>query len=340
MKKYISVILLATVMIAVLSLSGCGQKPKAPETKVVKIENLADLPAAIDSNLIIEIPEGLQNLGEAFGYNYAGQTLFDHASLEYCGDGYSLTIEKVSNLTIRGAGTAKTEFVIEDPYADVIRFKDCDGIKLEKMTLGHLVEPGHCVGAVVEVDHCKNVDLSDLDLYGCGTYGVEAIDSENVTLKNSIIRECSYGIVYATGSKLTIADCKLNECDGYTAVEAYGSTVDFKNCKFDNNIMSSGFASTDASKVNFDGCTFSMSESFDIKYGIEAHNNISFNNCKFDDSIKLENNIVYVSNAKELFEAVSPNTTIIVRNGWCEVSDWLEKTYLTYGEEWNYNHQY
>ena len=352
MKKHLFKISLAIFIVVSVLITGCGDKKidddvlevqtaTVDDENVFKITTIEELPAAIAPDTVIELSAGKWNLADAFGADYSGDKKWEFAYLEYTGEGYGLVIRDVSNLTIRGASADKTELVIEDPYADVLKFENCNDITLEKMTLGHDVEPGHCVGAVVELEKCSDCMLKDMDLYGCGTYGVEANDCAGIILSNSTIRNCSYGILYAYGSEMAVDNCELKDCNGYTDIDAYDSTMTFTDCNFDNNVASNGLLSTDSKcEIFFKDCKFSNTESYDIMYGL-PEGDISFESCKFDESVKLPNSkIVYVYSMEELFDAIAPDTTIVVMGGWHNMSDWMEETYAQKGDAWNQAHLY
>ena len=352
MKKYLFIFVLALFLAVSTVITGCGgkeiedgtssfQTATVDDENVIKITTIEELPSAIAPDAVIELSAGKWNLADAFGADYSGNMKWDYAYLDYTGDGYGLVIKDVSNLTIRGVGANKTELVIEDPYADVLKFENCNDITLEKMTLGHDVEPGHCVGAVVELENCSDCMLKDMDLYGCGTYGVEANDCEGITLSNSTIRNCSYGILYAYGSEMLVDNCELKDCNGYTDIDAYDSTMTFTDCNFNNNIASNGLLPSDSKcEIFFKDCKFSNTESYDIMYGL-PEGDISFESCKFDESVTLPNSkIVYVYSMEEMFDAVAPDTTIVVMGGWHNMSDWMEDTFTQRGDAWNKEHKY
>lgn len=352
MKKHLSGIVLACILAASLLLTGCGGNApasgsaeaaasSAADENVIKITKIEELPAAIAPDAVIELSAGKWSLADAFGEDYAGETAWEYARVEFSGEGYELIVRGVSNLTIRGAGADKTELVVEDPYADVIRFDRCSGIRLEKMTLGHDVEPGSCVGAVVELEDCSGCVLEELDLYGCGTYGVELYDCENITLRDSVVRECSYGILYCNDSTMKVENCTLKDCEGYTGIDAYESTMQFTNCTFGGNTPENGLLPTDgSSKISFDNCSFSSTESFDILLN-QPDDKITFaNNCKYAEIMKLPGELVVVSSMEEMFDAIAPNTTIVVTGKWHNMSDWMEATYAREGASWNRAHAY
>ena len=312
---------------------------EAPEI-VIRLSSLEELPGAIVPGAVIELPEGALSITEAFSGAATG-TEWQYAYLVDHYDGFALVIRDVTNLTIRGAGTEKTELTINSRSADVLRFENCGNVTLEKMTLGHDVEPGSCEGAVVEVNQCSDFELRELDLYGCGTYGVENMDSRNIALRDSVIHDCSYGILSCYRGTMEITDCEMRDCRNYTCLDAYDSTLDFTGCTFMDN-TGSGFAPASSdNQISFHDCSFSAAESFDVLYGLAGSGEVSYDkDCRFDESVRLPGNVVTVSSTEELFEAIAPNTSIVLLDGYYNMSEWLEPTFYEQGSEWNAAHPY
>jgi len=101
-------------------------------------------------------------------------------------------------------------------------------------------------GYVVCASNANYVTIDTCDMWGCGIYAVYMSYCENVTVKNSVLRDCVYSAVYANNSKINFTDCIIS---GNAYREAYRDrpcvelkesaagkqTLTFKNCKFFNN---------------------------------------------------------------------------------------------------------
>lgn len=126
-------------------------------------------------------------------------------------DGPELTIQGVSNLTIRGAGEDRTANTLSavPRYAFVLNFENCANIYLEGLTIGHTKEPGECRGGVVSFWNSQDILIENCGLYGCGTWGVEANNSKNIQIVSNEIYECSIGGV-------TLSNCDDVNIDGNT----------------------------------------------------------------------------------------------------------------------------
>ena len=143
----------------------------------------------------------------------------------------------------------------------MLNFEKCAGLTLSHFTMGHTPDRGECDGGVIALYTCSGVLLDSVDLYGCGVFGLKAINcTEGVAVRNSILRDCSDGPFSVSFSpcEILFVGCALTGSDGggyYEPAEAGGSALRFINCEF-------GKAETDAWKdsaaAQFDGCIFGV----------------------------------------------------------------------------------
>ncbi len=230
------------------------EKPELPElpedvkaladkaANVVVVHSAQELVEAIGPDTAIIVAPGEYNLTEylqkAWEDNCDGWNtvpLHRYAALEPCFDGVGLLVKGADRLSILGCGAAEeTELVIEPRYADVLRFENCADLAFARLTMGH-TEAGECIGSVLAFDGCRNVDLYAMDLYGCGVYGVFAMDSGDLRARNCVIRDCSYGpldLENITGEWL-FEDCVMSGSGGGGYIDTYsGADVRFLRCTF------------------------------------------------------------------------------------------------------------
>lgn len=170
---------------------------KIPEEHII-VRTVDEFIAAIGSDRVIQIPDGVFNLTEAA--TYGGDS--GNASVRWKlihEQAYELVIHDVENLYIAGHGKGMTEIVTEPRYANVLSFEDCAGVNLISFTAGHTVLPGYCTGGVLSFSGCDGMVVTGCDLYGCGTLGIYAINCRGVAATATVIRECSVGAVHAVG---------------------------------------------------------------------------------------------------------------------------------------------
>lgn len=246
------------LLLALALLGGCGaettQAPAdEPESQteetplilgeeVITVSTAEELLEAIRPGAEIVIQPGFYNLSTFVEEARADGRDFWEAGEEYvrlreCFDGTEIVICNVDDLIIRGGSelAADTELVVEPRYATVFNFENCSGLTLSALTLGH-TEQGSCVGSVLRFSGCQDVELDRMDLYGCGVYGVEALNGTgDLQVRDSTIRDCEYGpfSLEDTVGKVEFVDCSLYGSDGagyYHSME--GAAMRFVRCSF------------------------------------------------------------------------------------------------------------
>ncbi len=224
----------------------------------VTVSSTKELLGNIKNNTKVILNEGTYNLSEVF---LDAKTRFvDYEYNQY-------QFEGVSNLCLEAAEGAKVLICVSDAYAPVMTFtEECSNITLRGLTIGHDVEPGTCSGSVVKFDGCSGISIEKCDLYGCGTYGVEATYCSNINVADSVIHDCTYGLV----SLISVMDARFTGC------EMYGSK---------------GFEMidlTDSYDVTFDGCNIHDNDSSQSGDGVfvkvDDYPGASFENCQFSNN--------------------------------------------------------
>ena len=150
-------------------------------------------------------------------------------------NGRQLTIINLRDVTIRGE--KNTAILVEPLYAYVLNFVNCHNITLENLTLGH-VEEGFCTGGVVGLTACAEVKINQCDMFGCGAYGIVAEKTDKLYVSQSIIRDCSYGIMEIRGGEVIKFDqCDFIRNEKFTMVyiNELARGVSFYDCRFAQN---------------------------------------------------------------------------------------------------------
>ncbi len=240
--------------------------PPAPADDALHVGSAEELLEAIAPDTKIVLEAGKYNLTD-FLRNYPNVRDCDawneehpYVKLGAVFDGVEVTICDVNGLSVRGGGDdpAETELVTEPRYAAVLNFENCSGIELSGLTMGH-TEAGDCSGNVLDFAHCRDVELRDMDLYGCGVYGVCATDgSGDLTVSDSTIRDCAYGSL---------------------VIEEGMGDFTFADCVFSGSGSGGYYEPTKASRLNFINCSFDDGEST----GWYFRNTAFFENCTWGD---------------------------------------------------------
>ena len=210
--------------------------------KTPTVSNMAELLDAIKPGAEIVLAPGHYNLTEyinGFWLEDEAQEFnaeHDCVQIRDCYDGAEIVIRSADGVSISGGGnTEDTEIVIEPRYGTVLTFQGCDNIKLSNLTLGH-TDTGECSGSVVDLSACRNAELRNLDLYGCGVIALECSNgTEDVYVYDSALRDCSSGPldVYDAVGKVELRNCALTGSDGggwYN--ELSRAELAFYNCVF------------------------------------------------------------------------------------------------------------
>jgi uncharacterized protein YecT (DUF1311 family) len=181
-------------------------------------------------------------------------------------DGTKNVISEVSSLCIEAKDGAKVELCIDEPYDPVMSFNNSKGITLRNLTVGHHVEPGYCSGSVLYFEGVDHLNVDKCNLYGSGTYGIEAYNTYDANVTDTDIYECTYGLV---------------------ALHNVG-TFNFKNCVMRDSSDLSMINCDSAYDVTFEDCVFSGNDatSFDTTSFVEVgeYDRVTFRNCEFNDN--------------------------------------------------------
>ena len=231
-RKLIELVLVALLVVTAVLSANVSAEAYADGPKEVEAATVDELLAAIAPNTTITLTGRSYNLTEAGDYGQAG-TDFYHWNDIY-DDGWELDIDHVQGLTIR-ATRPGTEIVTVPRYACVLKFTGCRDIALEGFTAGHTDGPGFCTGAVIHLDGCRNARITNCDLYGCGTFGVELYRTRGLRVLDTTIRDCSYGALSATESADFLLDgCKVYGIESYTGIFTLSSCRD---CALVNSLV-------------------------------------------------------------------------------------------------------
>ena len=251
---------------------------------MVYVSDVEGLMAAIGPGREIHLAPGVYNLTEWID-RIAGpegpKSDNPYVWLDNLYDGYEVWIRNVRNLTITADNSwnpGKVELVVEPRYANVLTFDSCDQIVLSGLVMGHTPEQGYCMGGVLRLVDCGRFALSDMDLYGCGTYGIIAERVQSIQAVDSVIRDCSYGLLdFQQVQDAGFGDVVFQDCGGYDMINAQASSLFFQSCKFLNNVWDerySHFLQIDqGSDLTFRYCTFDRPTYFDLTdYGMSGNN--------------------------------------------------------------------
>lgn len=262
-----------------------GEKPALDIQDVaieeVTVSNADELYAALGSYKHIKLTPGVYNLSQ-LKPNYSESKNIYWKEVY---DGRGLVLEGIEHITFEGLGESPVEIVVEPRYADVLTFINSSSISFKNIKAGHTIESGYCTGGVLNFDSCRNIDIKDSIFYGCGTYGIVANNTKNLTFDNSVIEECTYGIMTIYGSEnFSFIHSKFRDCMEFSmfAINASKNIV-FEQCEIAENKASSEYSTffaVDSSKdIKFINCSFKNNAAVNFADNLS---NIDFTGSTFD----------------------------------------------------------
>ncbi len=223
----------------------------------VTVSNAVDLMNSIQNNRKI--------ICEAGTYNFT-DIMSKISNPKMTSDYRSCIITNIYNLGIVAKEGADVQFCIDEPYDPVLTFQTGGNITIRGITCGHTVEPGYCSGSVISFDSISRADIDKCKLYGSGTYGVEAVYTSNLTVTDTDIYECTYGLLDLRNV----------------------SNAQFKNCNMRDSSDLSMINVNSCYEVNFEDCVFSgnRADAYDTCYFVELgeYDTVKFKNCAFNNN--------------------------------------------------------
>lgn len=255
-----SIVLFTSLTLAMMA--GCNATPPAPEPAptpapaasqkagptVIEVSTAEQLVNAIGPDRTIRVAPGEYILSDVKDRHMTYVRWYPEH------DGNSLTIRNVKGMTIEGVGSERVRILVEPRYTFVLALENCEDVELKNLTLGHTPEKGICTCGVVGGRNSKNLRIINCDLFGCGTEGLTLKNVHGLTMKDSIIRDCSYGIMH------------LESCSRFT----------FVNVRFTGNEQFHGFDIADCETVLFESCVVEKNKAAEPLFQIVSSSDIRF----------------------------------------------------------------
>ncbi|MGE4485526.1 MAG: right-handed parallel beta-helix repeat-containing protein [Oscillospiraceae bacterium] len=252
------------------------------EVTVTTAEELLD---AIAPNTKILLSPGTYNLSTVKSADVTNP----YVSWDAVYDGAETIISGVKNCTLTGGNASSATVVVEPRYADVLEFRSCAGITVKNLTIGHTTEPGYCMGGVVNLTDSENIVIDSCVLYGCGTYGVVTQNAQGLTVRDTDIKECTYGIMsLSASSSLSFENSRFFDCGGFTMLNLDNcSDVSFSGCAITDNSSAYQWDSlislSVCNDVTFDGCRIS-GNSMNSFINVKSCSSVSFTGNTLEDN--------------------------------------------------------
>ena len=267
------------------------QKKEYQYVDEVTVSTVQELVEAIQSRTKIILKEGTYNFSEL------DCDSIKNPNIDWIKDYDGLaeyTVRNVRNLCLEAEEGARVEISTENSYARALGFEECQEITLRGLICGHEVEPGYCTGSVLYLNQCSHIEIDNCDLYGSGTYGIEAYNIFGLTIGDTDIYECTYGLVWLSAVEMaTFTNCSFMTSEQYSMFSFIGCyTITLDGCKIiGNKTKSEGgpfITCQDSLSVNFENCQFRGNEyQVFLEEGYNPPTNtIMFTNCTVEDGMQ------------------------------------------------------
>lgn len=235
------------MMAAVCLLAGCGaeQEEQLPSESMAEtvpstgqtVKTVDELLAAIEPGAEILLEPGTYNLSTAADYGKE-DTRSTYYTWVPAGNGYTLRLVGVDDLTIRGGGMESATLETDAVDGTLMEVLNCNGVTLEDFAAGGADGAESSIGCVVSFLGCRDIAVNRVDFRGSNVDGVMVQYCSNLTIRDSRISQCS-------SSALSLYECSqmtLERCEIHDIGRRYGSyaVLSANNCSdlsiFDNRI--------------------------------------------------------------------------------------------------------
>lgn len=178
-------------------------RPAPPAERVIRVTNAAEFLSQIGSDRVLELAAGDYLLPEK-----APAAASAHVRFEKVFDGHQIVLSDLHNLTIKAAaspgaisaleadaaGPARPRLLARPRYANVLTFENTRDLRIMNLVAGHQQE-GYCTGGVLVFRGSRRIRIEGSELFGSGTEGLTLDDVSDLEFRDSLIRDCSYGIL-------------------------------------------------------------------------------------------------------------------------------------------------
>ncbi|MBO9998675.1 MAG: right-handed parallel beta-helix repeat-containing protein [Cyanobacteria bacterium SID2] len=254
-----------------------AREDETPEIYVSTAEAFVE---AIGSNRTIVVNPGSYDLT-----NLDRSDASEFVSFESVHDGEQLNISGVENLTILGLGDRSPRLLARPRYANVLTFLNSRNVTLQNLELGHFPDRGTCSGSVLYFSGCRDITIADHHLFGSGAWGLFVRNTENLNVRNSIVRHCTYGIAEFYGVRnLRLEDCWFSYNQQFSTIYVSESqNIEFLRCEFNDNVVESYrnyfFELQDSTGLKISDCHFEHNQAQNFASDLDS---IELTNNTFD----------------------------------------------------------
>ncbi|MCR5773254.1 MAG: right-handed parallel beta-helix repeat-containing protein [Butyrivibrio sp.] len=239
-------------------------EPDYEEQEEIHVSTPEELIDAIAPNRHIVVEAGKYDITD-YVLTPTDKFLEDHAYWGYSSWWGEYGVCNVYNMTIEGEdANDRPEIVINSPYYDVFVLNGCKDVTLNNLIIGHDAQKGECSANVLALYSSSGISGTNLDLYGCGAYGLYCSACTGVYIYDSCIHDCTYGItmIMEDSTDIYFYNSEFINNKEYTLIENSYNTgyIFFTECTFKDNEGDLFSTYGEPGYITFTDCEFGDAE--------------------------------------------------------------------------------
>jgi hypothetical protein len=228
--------------------------PGTEDLPIVPVSTLEQLIEAIGPRRRIVLRPGAYNVSRL-----APDLRTAHASVNG-----GLEITEVDNLVIEAEDSGRAHLFVEDPRAFVLSLRECTGVTLSGLRLGHEVPAESlCQSGVLAITRSDAIRITGCTLYGSGISGMTLTAVTDLVFSGSTISDC-------TESFLSMNDCLHLQLLDSSFVRTGGSGL---------------FRLVGSEDVLFQDCEVADSWSRDSLFSLQSVRDLRVREVRFTDNL-------------------------------------------------------
>ena len=248
--------------------------------KTVTVSNINELVKNLKANTKIILKEGTYNFSDI----NSNESIDKYGESDSEGN-FSNYLLYTDHIRLEAKDGADVSILTNSATSNVLECFGGSDISFKGLTFGHNVEKDSCTGNVLAFSSCDGVRIEDCNLFGCGTYGISSTGASNISVINTQIYECSYGLLELNNTyNSSFKNCVLRDSEGFSQFEMnYCGNISFEDCQITGN-KAEGFqnlfiAASESKDIIFKNCNFKNNS-----YKTKSNEDIQFIDCTFDDN--------------------------------------------------------
>lgn len=228
------------------------------EFSVVHVETVDELLHAIAPETVILLADGEYNLSAAspdfFDYCY-----FRPATYPEVGE-HTLVLSNLWDCVIASeSGESGAVRILATPRTvPVLTLENSYALQLRGLTVGHTQSTDACSAEVIALENSGSVYMEGCELFGCGSTGVRASSCYGITLRDTLIRDCSAGgASFAVCESVMLDGVTLRNTGAFQPLSLQEcSYISAQNCSIEENLSENFLLASCSDHLFFNDCSF------------------------------------------------------------------------------------